>query len=444
MIKEIMIPLVVILGMSSTGTPLFARDAGMQGRCNASDQIESKNKGKGAEVASHRVGCADPSPPDIGGNGGTGSAPIGPEGGVVVSADGMAELAVPAGALSEIVEISVSAISPPGESMEFVTPAYDFQPDGLTFAHPAKLTLRYDPARLPSGVREGLMNVYVHHPDTGRWEGLYAFADTTQHAVFADVEHFTTFIGAPDRNILIYVVSDRTDSSAFGTTWYQDPTDFGNLKGKLADAGFNRSDAMDEVDLPILDAVTLSRYRQVWVMEGDGDGTIDVTAAERDLLVQFYSTGRGVWISGENNMDQPFIFYNSETNLYWHEDAGFLMEGFGVTNTGDMIFSYDVTYTYNHAALFSGVSWITFNGEIGRLESTNPAIQWAVTFFNQNSGPDAAVGTYNGLGVLDEKSIGAGRAVFDAGWVIGYSAFRLNKGDDNIQFCKNVANFLDN
>ncbi|MBI2060165.1 MAG: hypothetical protein HYT87_10370 [Nitrospirae bacterium] len=444
--REMLLPLIMIAGIvGGAGTVRAAESSGQPGRCNAAAQIASKNAGKGGITALHRVGCQDPAGADEGGGSGSGSATIGPDGGKVLSTDGMAELFVPAGALSASLEISVRAVSyPDGEKLEFVTAAYDFQPDGLTFAVPATLTLHYDPSRLPRGATENLMNVYFQHTDTGKWEGLYGKADTATHTVTANVPHFTTFSGAPDRHILIYAISNRTDSTAFGTMWYKDPSDFSKLIGDLSSAGFNRMDARDEVDLPELDATTISRYRQVWVLEGDGDATIDVTAAERDLLLQYYSFGRSVWISGENNMNQTFLGLGGETNLYWYEDTNFLMQGFGVDNPGTMILTNDVTYTYAAHPLFNKIDWISFNGETGRLTTTNPALQWVVTYVNQFDGPDAPAGKYTGMGVLDEKGKGAGRAVFDAGWVLGYSYFRLHAGDDNPAFCVNMANFLAN
>ena len=65
---------------------------------------------------------------------------VGADGGTLTSADGLASLTVPAGALSEDIEITITPLEE-GLPENAVGVAYDFQPDGLTFAEPATLTI---------------------------------------------------------------------------------------------------------------------------------------------------------------------------------------------------------------------------------------------------------------------------------------------------------------
>lgn len=66
---------------------------------------------------------------------------IGREGGMVVSDDGRMALEVPAGALDEMVEITIEAVpGPDGAASDL----YVIEPMGLTFERPVVLTFDYD------------------------------------------------------------------------------------------------------------------------------------------------------------------------------------------------------------------------------------------------------------------------------------------------------------
>jgi hypothetical protein len=81
---------------------------------------------------------------------------IGPRGGEVASSDGVVRLAIPSGALAAETEISIRALDVVAESIPGAVAgtAYEFKPDGLSFARPARLTIRYAPGRLPRGAAE--------------------------------------------------------------------------------------------------------------------------------------------------------------------------------------------------------------------------------------------------------------------------------------------------
>jgi hypothetical protein len=66
---------------------------------------------------------------------------IGPEGGMVVSADGRMALEIPEGALDESVEITIEI----HEGIEgALTPVYVIEPVGLAFQFPTELVFDYD------------------------------------------------------------------------------------------------------------------------------------------------------------------------------------------------------------------------------------------------------------------------------------------------------------
>ena len=81
---------------------------------------------------------------------------IGPRGGEVASSDGVVRLAIPSGALAAETEISIRAVDVGAGSIPggVAGTAYEFKPDGLSFARPARLTIRYVPDRLPRGAAE--------------------------------------------------------------------------------------------------------------------------------------------------------------------------------------------------------------------------------------------------------------------------------------------------
>jgi hypothetical protein len=89
---------------------------------------------------------------------------IGALGGKAMSADGLASVDVPPGALDEPIVITVEPANGadlPTSDTEILVPrsAYDFSPDGLHLSAPAALMIRYDPARLPSEIEESSLRL---------------------------------------------------------------------------------------------------------------------------------------------------------------------------------------------------------------------------------------------------------------------------------------------
>ncbi|MEX2531652.1 MAG: hypothetical protein WD960_12850 [Gemmatimonadota bacterium] len=94
---------------------------------------------------------------------------VGTAGGTVTLAEGAVTLVVPAGALSGDVAITATPISDPDRPEQVVpSSAFTLGPDNVTFAQPARLTIRYDPDEIPErGVEEGLsLGTFVD----GAWE----------------------------------------------------------------------------------------------------------------------------------------------------------------------------------------------------------------------------------------------------------------------------------
>lgn len=80
---------------------------------------------------------------------------IGPNGGVAMSADGNAELVIPAGALAAMTDISIGPVDASvlgGDPLYVAGTGYQVGPDGVQFQQRAQLRIRYNPASLPPGV----------------------------------------------------------------------------------------------------------------------------------------------------------------------------------------------------------------------------------------------------------------------------------------------------
>jgi len=129
---------------------------------------------------------------------------VGPQGGEVASADGAVRLVIPSGALSTETEISIRPLDVSPESIRggVAGTAYEFRPDGLTFARPAQLIIRYSPSRLPVGTPESALAL-ARVEDDGRLQptdGLHI--DEVARTVTGTITGFSGFaLLAPDRGV---------------------------------------------------------------------------------------------------------------------------------------------------------------------------------------------------------------------------------------------------
>ena len=120
---------------------------------------------------------------------------VGPQGGEVATADGAVRLVIPSGALAVETEISIRALGAvPGSAPGGVAgTAYEFRPDGLTFARPARLTIRYSPSRLPSGAAESVLAL-ARIGDDGRLQPTPDFhVDEVNKTVTGSVTGFSGY-----------------------------------------------------------------------------------------------------------------------------------------------------------------------------------------------------------------------------------------------------------
>ena len=117
------------------------------------------------------------------------SQSIGPAGGVVRTADGNVSLTIPAGALSQSTTISLQPIE--NKAFLGIGSAYEFSPDGLKFAKPAQLTVKYAAGSLDGTSPEA---IGIAFQDEKRvWQGKAAKVNPTEGTFTASVPHFSSW-----------------------------------------------------------------------------------------------------------------------------------------------------------------------------------------------------------------------------------------------------------
>ena len=112
------------------------------------------------------------------------------EPGLYTSADGLASVNIPEGALSESTEITVD---PAAEAPEgYFDQAFHFGPDGTSFTKAVTITIQYDPSDLPSEAQESELVLGTY--EDGEWKLLEgSTADTKNHTVSGQTLHFSLY-----------------------------------------------------------------------------------------------------------------------------------------------------------------------------------------------------------------------------------------------------------
>jgi hypothetical protein len=133
---------------------------------------------------------SDPTAPDAG------PEPVGvvnDDGGTVETSDGAVKLTFPAGAVSGDTEITVEpAADVPDDAGLVPGTAYDFGPDGTTFAEPVAIVLQYDPAQLPAGIDEA--SLALHKADNDAWRSVgESVVDMDANTVTATLTGFSVY-----------------------------------------------------------------------------------------------------------------------------------------------------------------------------------------------------------------------------------------------------------
>lgn len=227
------------------------------------------------------------------------------------------------------------------------------------------------------------------------------------------------------KRILLIICSARNDSDG----WYSGPGHVRPLADALGEIGYSLH-VEDQVTLLRLTLDFLKGFSQVWILESDHDQVMETTEQEAQALYEFYRLGGGVWISlewdGTALLGKPWN---------WTEDAVPYLRKFGLDYGGYLMNERSAQPVKSSHPLFAGVNSICFDENVGRLLIGNPKAE--TIFYYEAKTP---AGAFPGIALLDERSDGRGRAVFDTGWVVGYAYW---KRGDNLVFARNIARWLE-
>ena len=120
-----------------------------------------------------------------------GGSVVGPDGGTLSFESGKVVMVFPAGAVTMDTTITVtpSTVVPPSYPKVLPTTRYDFGPEGITFAQPVSVTVRYEPQELPADAKaEWLQLAKLVGPS---WVPVASQVDAAAHTVTGEVLGFS-------------------------------------------------------------------------------------------------------------------------------------------------------------------------------------------------------------------------------------------------------------
>jgi hypothetical protein len=196
------------------------------------------------------------------------SQSIGPEGGVIRTADGKVSLTVPAGALTQSTVISLQPIE--NKAFLGIGPAYEFSPDGLRFAKPAQLTVEYEAGSL-AGTSPDAIGI-AFQDEKHVWQGTSAKVDTRQGTFTARVPHFSSWA-------FFKYYSLTPESMTLAPTQVQ-KLEVVYLKGSYHDPDLNNQPPGEDLIIPLI-SPRLLKGDQVknWRVNGEdpSGGSIEIS-----------------------------------------------------------------------------------------------------------------------------------------------------------------------
>ncbi len=180
-----------------------------------------------AAVAAWLAGCGWGDEASTPTNPPPGSTRIGPDGGQVVADNGLAMVTIPAGALDQVLAVSVvPAADPPAGAVTGT--AYDFLPLQTVFAVPCTVAIAFDPANLPEDAAQH--DLHLVKASGGAWADLDTF-----------FFHSSAYLDGPSSGLGTFgIVCDDPDTTVSHTAILtddpdpQNPNEFPSLTQAMA------------------------------------------------------------------------------------------------------------------------------------------------------------------------------------------------------------------
>ncbi len=241
---------------------------------------------------------------------------IGPAGGVVRSADGLAVLTVPAGALANAVDLTLLPATGVPLDPSGTRAVYTIGPASTAFAQAAKLSIRYQDGRRPSGVPEA--ELAVQRLEGTTWSAV-AGATTTAAADSSavDVTQAGTFgVRWPGPTAPCTAAVSRQFDFWLGTWAFTAPNSSPGTNRITKDATgcVIREDFLDQLgtrgaSISVYDPTT-QQWHQTYVDSQNGRLVLKGTLIDGSMILNESATSRYGW----SRLTEQQVRYYGETS----------------------------------------------------------------------------------------------------------------------------------
>ncbi len=309
------------------------------------------------------------------------------------SGDGAAAVAVPAGAVDEYVELTVTPVDESNPPEPLPEPSsgtalpgtiYSFEPTGQEFSQPVEITLAIPPS-LPDGVDPLGLRVYYAGPNG--WEETPGTVDLAEGVVTGLTTHFSSFAILPSQ------VTACDDPMA--------PPGFATMEGALAAVGPGGTITVCDGTHPV-DSVSVGKPVTI---EGEGGGAnpvVQTTTARAGFFVEDVDSGTVTFrnLAFDNATAHPpnnySIYLRTTYDQVVIENAVFTVQG---GNTGSVV-ATGSSVPGAHVSVQNS----SFSGGVIGINMSNAAVDITTSTFQNHS--TFGLWYQNSTGQLDGSTLG--------------------------------------
>jgi hypothetical protein len=178
--------------------------------------------------------------------------------------------------------------------------AYDFTPNGTTFSPTVTLKMSYNPARIPSTVRELSLQIAYYDVMQNLWITVPSNVDTTNHIVSAQVSHFTTYavtygVQAPTP---ASTVTTATDGTPLLTTATSPPiTDVSTTSTPTSTSVTMPTTTSTGISIPVSQLTTGTPITSEVLSTLVGSTPVNTIALAKPLVIRMYILAAAIGIA---------------------------------------------------------------------------------------------------------------------------------------------------